>query len=175
MEKSPQNQHQPNPRPAVRSPLDARTGRMTAGSASPQEELKYAAMSLKDSSLSYLQAKAELAAIETKEASEYARKKLSLGLGALVVGIFTHAILLILIHGIILGSPPKILEQLANSIGLSNSNFILLVMLLFHLVLFFFLFYKLGKKPEEELFSHTKSEFQKDKQWLAEINQSNES
>jgi len=175
METSSQNQQQPHPRPAVRSPLDARSGRIANGSTDSHDGLKHAAISLKDSSLEYLQAKAELATIEAKEASGYAKKKLFLGLFTIVVGVFTHAILLILIHGIILASPPKTLEHLSSSINLNNSNFILLVMLLLHFTFFIFLVVKLSKKPEEELFSLTKSEFQKDKQWLAEINQSNES
>jgi len=174
MEKSPQTQSNQPPRPAVRSPLEARTGRIAGGSTTPHDGLKHAASSLKDSSIGYLQAKTELAAIEVKEASEYAKKKLSIGLAVLFIGTFTYAIFLILLHGIILQSAAKALENLSNDIGLNSSNIVLLLMFIFHFILLIICMVKLGKKPEEELFALTKSEFQKDKQWLAEINQSNE-
>ena len=166
---------QPHPRPAVRPPLDARTGRMASPSSTPHDGLKHAAMSLKDSSLGYLQAKVELAAIETKEASEYAKKKLVLALAFLFVGVFTYAIILLTVHGFVTQFAAKTLEKISNVTGLNSSNIVLSVMLLFHIFILIILVNMLGKKTEEKLFTLTKSEFQKDKQWLAEINQSNES
>lgn len=162
------------PRPAVRSPLDARSGRIAGGAKAPHEGVKHAAISLKDSSLGYIQAKAELAAIEAKEASVFAKKKLSIALVTLFLSIFTYAIFLVFVYGFILQSAAKPLASVASNIGLNSSNIVLLLMLLSHLIILTFCVIFLGKKPEEELFALTKSEFQKDKQWLAEINQSNE-
>mgnify|MGYP000330185700 CR=1 FL=1 len=162
----PTQQPQPQQRPPVRRPLDT-------ASRAPHDGLKQAAMSLKDSSLGYVQAKSELAAIEVKEAAIYAKQKLSIGIVTAFFGIFSYALFLILAYGVILQFGGKYLSKISNIIVLNNSNTLLLLMMFFHLFLFLIYLVKLSKKPQEELFSLTKSEFQKDKQWLAEINQTN--
>jgi len=140
----------------------------------PHDGLKRAAMSLKDSSLGYMQAKTELAAIEAKEAASFAKHKFSLGIVTAFFGIFSYALFLLLIYGVILQFANRYLSKISDIIFLSNSNTILLLLMIFHLFVFLIYLVKLSKKPPEELFSLTKSEFQKDKQWLAEINQTTE-
>jgi uncharacterized membrane protein YqjE len=128
-------------------------------------------MSLKDSSIGYMQAKTELAAIEAKEAATYAKKKISVGVIAAFFAVFSYAIFLFLAYGMILQYADEIISKISNITTLTESNAVILIMLLFNFFLFLIFLVKLSKKPQEELFSLTKSEFQKDKQWLAEINQ----
>ncbi len=168
MQTSSKNQPEPHSGPAVRSTLNAHTAPLA-----PHDGLKQAAMSFKDSGISYLQSKTELAAIEAQEAAEYTKKKLSLGLTVVLLGIFTYALFLILLHGMIIQIAEHPLAKITSSTGLNSSNIVLLLMFLLHLFFLVISMIKLSKKPEEELFALTKSEFQKDKQWLAEINQSN--
>lgn len=137
----------------------------------PHESLKQAAISLKDSSLGFLQAKTELAAIEAKEAAIYAKKKISLGIIIGFFAAFSYALFLVLAYGLILQYAAKFISQVSSITTLNASNTVILLMLLFNLFLFLIFLLKLSKKPSEELFSLTKSEFQKDKKWLAEINQ----
>jgi len=144
-----------------------------ATTTAPHEGLKQAAMSLKDSSLGYMQAKAELAAIEAKEAATFAKQKISVGIVTAFFGFFSYALFLILAYGAILQFAGKYISQISNIITLNDSNTVILLMMMSNLFLFLIYLVKLSKKPKEELFSLTKSEFQKDKQWLAEINQTN--
>ncbi|MGJ8656237.1 MAG: hypothetical protein ACSHX6_07290 [Akkermansiaceae bacterium] len=159
---------QPQQRPPVRRPMDS-----MSGSNAPHDGLKQAAMSLKDSSLSYMQAKSELAAIEAKEAATYAKKKISIGIITAFFGVFSYALFLLLAYGVILQFAGDQITKISNIITLNESNTVILLMMIFHLFLFLIYLVKLSKKPQEELFALTKSEFQKDKQWLAEINQTN--
>lgn len=161
--------HPPQQRPPVRRPIDS-----ASNDSAPHDGLKQAAMSLKDSGLSYMQAKTELAAIEAKEAASFAKKKISIGIITVFFGIFSYALFLLLAYGVILQFASKQITQISNIITLNESNTILLFMMIFHLFLFLIYLVKISKKPQEEFFSLTKSEFQKDKQWLAEINHTNE-
>jgi uncharacterized membrane protein YqjE len=163
----------PNQPSQQKPPLSNQIG-SPSGSGAPHSELKQSASSLKDSSLSYMQAKAELAAIEAKEAASFAKKKIGIGIITAFFGIFSYALLLLLSYGIILQFAGRILSKISRAIALNESNIIILIMMIFHLFIFLIYLLKLSKKPQEELFSLTKSEFQKDKQWLAEINQTNE-
>ena len=140
----------------------------------PYESLKQTAISLKDSSLGYLQAKTELAAIEAKEAAIYAQKKISLGIITAFFATFSYAFFLILAYGIIRQFAGQFISKVSSITTLNDSNTVILLLLLFNLLLFLIFLLKLSKKPQEELFQLTKSEFQKDKQWLAEINQTHE-
>ena len=162
----PLSSQQAQQRPPVRRPLDS-----LAGSHDPHQGLKQAATSLKDSSLGYMQAKTELAAIEAKEAAIFAKKKFSIGIFTAFFGIFSYALFLIFAFGIIQQFAGKLLTKISKIIVINPSNTIILLMMLFHLLIFLIYLVKLSKKPQEEFFSLTKSEFQKDKQWLAEINQ----
>lgn len=140
----------------------------------PHNGLKQATISLKDSSLSYIQSKAELAAIEAKEAGNYAKHKISLAFMAAFFGVFSYALSLFLIYGVVLQHASESISGISKLLNLNASNTIILLMMIFNFIIFFIYLFKLSKKPKEELFSLTKSEFQKDKQWLAEIKQTNE-
>ncbi len=137
---------------------------------SQENELKNTLLSLKDSGFDFLKSKAELAAIESKEAATYAKKKISVGMMTAFFGFFSYAIFLILSHSLILQFGRKYLLIAQKYLPLSGTQIVLLAMFLFHL--FFLLIYliKLSKKPKEELFSLTKSEFKKDQAWLNEMN-----
>ncbi len=138
---------------------------------SPQENgLKETVLSLKESGLGYIKSKTELAAIESKEAAVYAKKKISLAVMTAFFGFFTYAVFLILAHSIILKFGVSFLRKIQQILPLTGSQIILLAMFLFHL--FFLLIYlvRLSKKPKEELFALTKSEMKKDQQWLNEMN-----
>ncbi len=156
-----QQQPQPQQRPPVRR-----------HQASGIDGLKQSAMSLKDSSLGYMQAKTELAAIEAKEAATYAKQKISVGVITAFLGLFSYALFLLLAYGVIIQFAGEYIRKIFKPIYLNESNALILVMMVFHLFLFLIYLIKFSKKPKEELFSLTKSEFQKDKQWLAEINES---
>ncbi len=135
------------------------------------ESLKQSAISLKDSSLGYLQSKAELAAIEAAEAASYAKKKLTLCVITGFFAAFSYALFLVLAYGMILQYAGGFMNKVSEVTTLNASNTVILLLLLFNLFLFLIFLLKLSMKPREELFMLTKSEFQKDKQWLAEINQ----
>jgi uncharacterized membrane protein YqjE len=166
----PKQYKEPQKRPPVRRPMDT-ISRDSDGASGSYEGLQQTAISLKNSTLSYIQAKTELAAIESKEAATYAKKKISLGIIAAFFATFSYAIFLFLAYGVILQYTGSFLSKISDITTLTESNAVILLMLLFNLFLFLIFLVKLSKKPQEELFSLTKSEFQKDKQWLAEINQ----
>ncbi len=132
--------------------------------------LKEAISSLKNSSLGYLQSKSELAAIEAKEAAEHAKKKISLGAVTAFFAIFTYALFLILAHSVLLKFTAPYLEKIGKVIPLDNHQIILLIFFVFHLLILLIYRCKLSKKPQGELFALTKSEIQKDKLWLKEMN-----
>jgi len=137
----------------------------------PQEnELKETVISLKNSGIDYLKSKSELAAIESKEAASFAKKKISVAAITAFFGLFTYAIFLILAHSLLLQHGSSILAKIQKILPLTESQIVLLAMLVFHL--FFLLIYlmKLSKKPKDELFALTKSEFKKDQVWLNEMN-----
>lgn len=127
-------------------------------------------MSLKDSGIDFLKSKSELAAIESKEAAAFAKKKLSVAAMTAFFGIFTYAIFLILAHSLIQYYGRSILISIQDVLPLTGNQIVLLGMFVFHL--FFLLIYllKLSKKPKDELFALTKSEFKKDQAWLNEMN-----
>lgn len=126
--------------------------------------------SLKSSSMGYLASKAELASIEAKEAATHAKKKISLGLTTAFFAFFTYALFLILSYGVISHYLSSHLEAYAEYLPVPY--LIVLGMFLFHLLILFIYLIRLSKKPKEEWFAVTKSELQKDKQWLQEMNNS---
>jgi len=140
----------------------------------PESGLKGVAGSLKDSTLAYLGAKAELTAIETKEAADFAQQRLKLGMTTAFFAIFSYALFLILLHGIILQHAENFITRLSQILTLNESSTVILLLLIANVFIFIVYLLKLSKKPQEELFALTKSEFKKDKQWLAEINQTQE-
>ncbi len=135
-----------------------------------ENELKETIVSLKDSGIDYFKSKTELAAIESKEAATYAKRKLSVAAMTVFFGIFTYALFLILVHSLLLQHGGSLFRKIQEIVPLTGSQTILIAMLVFHL--FFLLIYlvKLSKKPKDELFALTKSEFKKDQAWLNEMN-----
>ena len=132
--------------------------------------LKQTISSLKNSSLGYLQSKAELASIEAREASVYAKKKISIGVVAGFLALFTYACFLMLMFGLIQQFAMPYVEKISKLVMLNPGNVILLVFFLFHLFFLFIYLVRLSGKPSQELFALTKSELNKDKQWLDEMN-----
>lgn len=167
----PINQQESKNKPPVRRPMDSAS---KAGANASLDGIVQTAISLIDSSLGYLQAKTELAAIEAKEAAAYAQKKIIAGIITAFFATFSYVLFLFLAYGIILQFAGQFISKVSSITTLNDSNTVILLLLLFNLLLFLMFLLKLSKKPHEELFSLTKSEFQKDKQWLAEINQTHE-
>ena len=118
--------------------------------------------------MGYIAAKAELASIEAKEAATHAKKKLSIGLITAFIAFFTYALFLILSFGVISHYLGKYLQ--AYTKYLPQPYLIVLGMFLFHILILFIYLIRLGKKPKQDFFAVTKSELQKDKQWLQEMN-----
>lgn len=135
-----------------------------------ENELKETIVSLKDSSLEFLKTKAELAAIESKEAAEYAKKKISTAVIVAFLAFFSYAIFLLLAHSLVLKFGASFLTSIQKYIPLTGGQIVLLAMLIFHLFFLVIYLVKLGKKSQEEFFALTKSEFKKDQQWLNEMN-----
>lgn len=136
---------------------------------SQENELKETIISLKDSGIDFIKSKSELAAIESKEAATFAKKKLSVAAITAFFGIFSYAIFLILAHSILLQYGRPVLVKIQSILPLTGNQIVLIAMFVFHL--FFLLIYlvKLSKKPKDELFALTKSEFKKDQAWLNEM------
>ena len=137
---------------------------------SNQDGLKEAIVTLKDSGVDYIKSKSELAMIESKEAGDYIKGKLNVAVVALFVAIFTYAIFLILAHSLALSMFAGILGKMHETLRLTQSQIVLIGMLLIHLLLLVIFLMKLAKKPESELFALTKSELKKDQAWLREMN-----
>lgn len=137
----------------------------------PQDNgLKEAIFALKDSGMEYIQSKSELALIEAKEAADVAKKKAAAGAVAAFFAVFTYAILLILAYSLILKYAADLLDNVSEATTLDNSQIVLILLLVIHLIVLLCSFCKLKKKPSVELFAITKSEIQKDKLWLKEMN-----
>lgn len=132
--------------------------------------LKRSVEALKNSSLGFMQVKTELAAIEAKEALSAAKKKVIIATITAFFGFFSYVLLLILIYGMCLQLGFNYLTKISNVILLNEQNVLIMMMFILHLSFFFIYLIKLIKRPHEEFFALTKSEFQKDKQWLTEIN-----
>lgn len=143
----------------------------SASTKAPHEGLKQAALSLKDSGIGFIQAKTELAAIEAKEAAAYAKKKITIGIITAFFATFSYVLFLVLAYGMILQYAGQFISKVSSITTLNDSNTVILLLLLANLLVSLIFLLKLSKKPQEEFFPLTKSEFQKDKQWLAEINQ----
>ncbi len=142
----------------------------SAPQASQDNGVKDAISSLKNSSLDYLQSKSELAVIEAKEAAEITKKKISLGVVTGFFALFTYTLFLILAHSILLKFTASYLALLGKYIPLDNHQLILLSFLIIHLIILLRCVSKLNKNSPVELFALTKSEIQKDKQWLKQMN-----
>ncbi len=128
---------------------------------------------LKESGSDYLRAKAELANIEAKEAANEGIKRATLGALLAFVGLFSYILLLATLIGV--GS--ELLEGKLSSVEEIFGTWPIVTFGLFlvHLLFVFIFLDKLKTASKYVLFSHTKAEIEKDKQWLQQIKPNKES
>jgi uncharacterized membrane protein YqjE len=128
---------------------------------------------LRESGSDYLRAKAELASIEAKEATNEAIKRATLGGLLAFVGIFSYILLLATLVGV--GS--ELLEGKMSGLEKFVGTWPIVTFGLFlvHLLFVFIFLDKLKTSSKKVLFSHTKAEIEKDKQWLQQIKTNTES
>lgn len=126
---------------------------------------------LKDSSGEYLKAKAELASIEVKEATDEGIKRASLGAILAFFGLFSYILLLATLVGV--GS--KLLEGKLSSIEQHVGTWPIVTfgLLIIHLLVVFIFLDKLKTAGKKALFTHTKAELEKDKLWLQQLKSKN--
>lgn len=128
---------------------------------------------LAQSGASYLKTKAELAAIEAKEAAAEIGQKASAGSKAAFFGIFAYALLI----ATIIGAGTRLIEgkipQLEQYIG--TWPIITAALFFLHIIIAVIFIDKLKKSGNNPLFPLTKSELEKDKQWLQEMKHNSES
>ncbi|MGC6580742.1 MAG: phage holin family protein [Akkermansiaceae bacterium] len=116
---------------------------------------------------SYLQARAELFAIEGGEAAEIIRKRFLKTIIAL--GFLATSYLILLITGIAMGG--AFLAEKADG-ALANWTGVALVVAILHLFIGLILLGKSRKKNTTPLFEYTRSEWEKDQQWIQQQNRS---
>lgn len=122
---------------------------------------------LKDSGGDYIKAKAELASIEVKEATDEGIKRASLGAILAFFGLFSYVLLLATLVGV--GS--KLLEGNLTSLEqhIGTWPIVTLGLLIIHLLFVFIFLDKLKTAGKKTLFTHTKAELEKDKLWLQQL------
>ena len=121
---------------------------------------------LKGSAGDYFAARRELLQMEAKEASQFLGKKLILALVLLILGFFTY----VLFWGTLITMGAHYLEGSFGGLGEAIGDWpcVAILVIKLHILVLLILVAKLKKKADFELFSVTKSELQKDKQWLEE-------
>lgn len=135
----------------------------SSGSANPG--LKTEVASFARSAGGYLQARAELLAIEGSEAAQIIRKRL---IKAVIAAAFLGiSYLTILIAGIALGG--SLLAKQAQG-PLANWTGIALAVGVLHLLIGLIFLGKARKKSAAPLFEYTRSEWEKDQQWIQQQN-----
>ena len=128
---------------------------------------------LKESGSDYLRAKAELASIEAKEAANEAVTRATLGAKLAFVAFFSHILLLATLIGVgckLLEGKMSGVEEIVGTWPIVTFGFFLV-----HLLFVFIFLDKLKTASKKLLFSHTKAEIEKDKQWLQQIKTNTES
>lgn len=122
---------------------------------------------LKESGSEFVKAKAELAALEAKEAASEGVKKAINGVILLVLALFSYILLLASIIGagsaILKGNLPAIEQHIG------TWPIITLALLLLHLLGVFIFLDKLKNASKQAFFTLTKAELEKDKLWLQEL------
>ncbi len=128
---------------------------------------------LKESGSDYLRAKAELASIEAKEAANEGVKRATLAGLLAFVSLFSYILLL----ATLIGVGTKLLEGKLSSVEecVGTWPIVTFGLLLLHLLFVFIFLDKLKTASKKVLFSHTKAEIEKDKQWLQQIKPNKES
>ncbi len=134
----------------------------------PEEDsitLKEALGILKENVGDYFVARRELLEIELGEASAVLAKKVALLLMAAVMGVFAYflfwVVAIMLIAQVLQGHLGEFFASLGEWVLVSG------VVVVIHAVVLVVLLKMLKRKPDVELFAVTKSELQKDKEWLA--------
>lgn len=122
---------------------------------------------LKESGSDYLRAKVELASIEAKEAASLGVKRAALVAQLAFVGLFSYILLL----ATLIGVGAKLLEGELSVIEgyVGTWPIVTFGLLLLHLLFVFIFLDKLKTASKKALFTHSKAELEKDKQWLQQI------
>ncbi|SHJ82090.1 Putative Holin-X, holin superfamily III [Rubritalea squalenifaciens DSM 18772] len=135
--------------------------------------IKDTVMFLKDSGVDYLKVKAELASLEAKEAAQYGVRKATIG----AIGAFFGFIAYLLLLATVIGAGSHYLEgkvpQAEKYIG--TWPLVALALLIIHALVAFICLDKLKRKTNQEFFTLTKAEIEKDKLWLQEMKSNSES
>lgn len=130
-------------------------------------------MFLKDSGVDYLKVKAELAALEAKEAAQHGAKKAATGAIAAFFGFIAYLLFL----ATLIGAGSHYLEgkmpMAEKYVG--TWPLVALVLVIIHAFVAFIYVDKLKRKTNKEFFTLTKAELQKDKLWLQEMKSNSES
>lgn len=121
----------------------------------------------------YLAARTELLGIESAEASQYAKRQAKLGIICAVAAFFGYALALVAIIGIL----GNILGIFLDASPLEDHavHIVALIVGAIHLFVAYRMLRKLSQPPETPLFEVTRSEFQKDRQWIKDQQDNNES
>lgn len=122
---------------------------------------------LKESGSEFVKAKAELAALEAKEAASEGAKKAINAVILLVLALFSYILLLASLIGVgaklIEGQLPAVEQHIG------TWPIITLALLLVHLLGVFIFLDKLKNAGKKTFFTLTKAELEKDKLWLQEL------
>jgi uncharacterized membrane protein YqjE len=119
--------------------------------------------SLAASLADHLKARAELLAIEAREASQVAAQKGIFGVLIVVLLFFSYTLVLTGAVSLLGGWLEAIWPRACKGIGWQLTA---LAAGALHFLLALILFSKLKRKPEQALFEYTRAEFQKDRAWL---------
>ncbi len=126
---------------------------------------------LKESGGDYIKAKAELASLEAKEAADEGVKRALTGAILAFVALFSYILFLVTLTGVcskLLEGKLKVVEQYVGIWPIVTFGLFLL-----HLLFVFIFLGKLKTLSKKALFTHTKAELEKDKQWLQQIKSKN--
>lgn len=117
----------------------------------------------------YVKAKAELAAIEAKEAASQMGAKAAAGAKAAFFGVFAYIMLMATLIGVGTQLLQGHIPQLEEHVG--TWPIVTTILFLLHIIIAVIFIDKLKKAGNTPLFTLTKSELEKDKQWLQEMKQ----
>lgn len=131
---------------------------------------------LKEAGGDYMKSKAELAALEAKEAASEGVNKAVKAVLLIFFALFSYILLLATAIGVgskLLAGKISFLATVEQHIG--TWPIVSFALLLIHLLFVFIFLDKLKNSNKKDLFTHTKAELEKDKLWLQQIKAKNES
>ena len=120
----------------------------------------------------YLAARTELLGIESAEASQFAKQQALHGIILAVAALFGYSLLLVAVIAIFGAVIAPLLPSPLNDFGW---HIIAIAAGSLHFLLAFRMLRKLRRPPGAPLFEVTRSEFQKDRQWIKDQQDKNES